>query len=456
MNYSLLSRSYDLRGIYGVDIDEDFFFRLGYAFVKVTEKKRIALGYDARLSSKALKDAFIRGASLAGAMIIDIGLCSSDMLSFATCHYDDVEAGGMITASHNPKEYNGFKSLAHSAEPYNLKKYGPVMVEIMQSLEIPAGEIVQNIEYRDVSDDWVNHIAQFVGDDVDFSWFTIVADGGNGSAGTFMQKLSEKFGFTMIPLFLEPDGNFPNHHPNPMLEKNRQDAKNALLEHQADVAFIFDGDADRIMLLDDVGGVVTSGIMSSVIVAELSEKYPNAGYIGNATISHIFRDTVEKLGGFYEREMVGHVYIREHMMKNPAIVYAWEHSAHNFFRDNYYMDSGIMAGMVFLAAVARQGKKISDVTREYRQYVTLEETNFEVPDPKWAIEQLADLYKHEDHDLFDGITVRYPDGSWWNFRPSSNEPLLRLNMEARTEERFDVLYGEIMEHIRTFWEASEN
>lgn len=169
MNYSLLSRSYDLRGIYGVDIDEDFYFRLGYAFATVTGKKRIALGYDARLSSPVLRDAFIRGASYAGAMIIDIGLCSSDMLSFATCHYSDIEAGGMITASHNPKEYNGFKSLAHSAEPYNLKKYGPTMVEIMQSLEVPTGEIVQNIEYRDVSDDWVNHIAQFVGDDVDFS-----------------------------------------------------------------------------------------------------------------------------------------------------------------------------------------------------------------------------------------------------------------------------------------------
>lgn len=197
-----------------------------------------------------------------------------------------------------------------------------------------------------------------------------------------MQKLSEKFGFTMVPLFLDPDGNFPNHHPNPMLEKNRQYAKNALLEHRAQVAFIFDGDADRIMLLDDMGEIVTSGIMSSVIAVELSKKYPKAGYIGNATISHIFRDTVEKLGGFYEREMVGHVYIRERMMKNPAIVYAGEHSAHNFFRDNYYMDSGIMAGMVFLAAVARQGKKISDITREYTQYITLEETNFEVPDPK--------------------------------------------------------------------------
>jgi len=456
MNYSLLSRSYDLRGIYGVDIDEDFFFRLGYAFVKVTEKKRIALGYDARLSSPILKSAFTRGASLAGATIIDLGLVSSDMLSFATCHYDDIEAGGMITASHNPKEYNGFKSLAHSAEPYNLKKYGPAMVEIMESLDIPDDDISENVEYRDVSDDWVNHIQSFVGTDVDFSQLTIVADGGNGSAGAFMEKLADKFGFKLVPLYLSPDGNFPNHHPNPMLEKNRNDAKNTLIDNQADAAFIFDGDADRIMILNDQANMITSGIMSSVIAEEVAKKYPKAGFIGNATISHIFRDTVEKIGGFYEREMVGHVYIREHMMKNPAVVYAGEHSAHYFFRDNYYMDSGIMAGMVFLAAIARRGKKISEVVPEYQTYMTLEETNFEVKDPKGSIAILAEKYKNEDHDLFDGITVRYADGSWWNFRPSSNEPLLRLNMEAKTQERFDALYAEIMEHIRTFGEASED
>lgn len=283
-----------------------------------------------------------------------------------------------------------------------------------------------------------------------------MADGGNGSAGAFMQKLSDKFGFKLVPLYLNPDGNFPNHHPNPMLEKNRQDAKNALFEHHADAAFIFDGDADRIMILDNQGNMITSGIMSSVVAEEVAKKYPKAGFIGNATISHIFRDTVEKLGGFYEREMVGHVYIREHMMKNPKIVYAGEHSAHYFFRDNYYMDSGIMAGMVFLAAIARRGKKISEVVSEYQNYVTLEETNFEVKDPRGSIAILAEIYKDEDHDLFDGITVRYTDGSWWNFRPSSNEPLLRLNMEARTRERFDELYEEIMEHIRKFGESSEN
>lgn len=456
MNYSILSRSYDLRGIYSIDIDDDFFYRLGYAFATVTGNKRIALGYDARLSSPVLKSAFTRGASLAGATIIDLGLVSSDMLSFATCHYDDIEAGVMITASHNPKEYNGMKSLNHAWEPYNLKKYGPEMVKIMESLDIADTHIPENVEYRDVSDDWVNHIQSFVGTDVDFSSLTIVADGGNGSAGAFMEKLADKFGFNLAPLYLTPDGNFPNHHPNPMLEKNRNDAKTALIENQADAAFIFDGDADRIMILDDQANMITSGIMSSVITAELAKKYPKAGFIGNATISHIFRDTVEKIGGFYEREMVGHVYIREHMMANPAIVYAGEHSAHYFFRDNYYMDSGIMAGMVFLAAIARRGKKISEVVPEYQDYITLEETNFEVKDPKGSIAILAEKYQDEDHDLFDGITVRYADGSWWNFRPSSNEPLLRLNMEARTRERFDELYTEIMEHIRTFGESSED
>ncbi len=210
------------------------------------------------------------------------------------------------------------------------------------------------VENRNVLEDWVDHILDFVGRDVDFTPYTIVADGGNGAAGAFMTRLAEKAGFRMIPLYLDPDGNFPNHHPNPMHEKNREDARQALLANQADAAFVFDGDADRVMILDDTGEVLTSGVISSVIATELSTKYPNVGYIGNATISHIFADTVESLGGYYEREMVGHVYIREHMMRDAGIVYAGEHSAHYFFRDNYYMDSGIMAAMVFMAALARK------------------------------------------------------------------------------------------------------
>lgn len=456
MDYSILSRSYDLRGIYGLDIDEDFFFKLWYAFAKVTQKSRIALWYDARLSSPSLKDAFTSGANLAWATIIDIWMCSSDMLSFATCHYDDIEAGVMITASHNPKEYNGMKSLNHGWEPYNLKKYGPEMVSIMNSLSHKQDDIETRIETKDILEDWVNHILHFTGSRIDFSKYRIVADGGNGVAWVFMHRLAQKAGFSLIPLYLEPDGNFPNHHPNPILAKNREEARQVILAGKADLWFCFDGDADRIMILDDRGSTLTSGIISSVIVKMLNEKYPKASYVWNTTVSHIFRDTVVEIGCTYEREMVGHVYIREHMMKDRNIVYAGEHSAHYFFRDNYYMDSGIMAWIVFLALIAESWKKISEVVREYEKYVTIEETNFEVSDPKWAIQKLAEIYKNEKYDLFDWITVEYSDGSWWNFRPSSNEPLLRLNMEARTQDRFDSLYTEIMEHIRWFGEASDN
>ena len=455
MDYSILSRSYDLRGIYRVDIDDDFYYRLGYAFAKVTGAARIVLGYDARLSSPTLKNAFTRWVSLAGSTIIDIWLCSSDMLSFATCHYDDIDAGVMITASHNPKEYNGMKSLAHTGEPYNLKKYGADMAKIMEDMAAEKWGMVEKIEQRNVLSDWITHIYTFL-TTKNFSQMKIVCDGWNGSAWAFVEALCAKWDIDLIPLFLTPDGEFPNHHPNPMLEKNREDAKQAILDQGAQLAFIFDGDADRVIVLDETWEQINSAILSAIIAESILTKEPSANFCGNAVASHNFRDFVEERWSRYVREMVGHVYIRETMMHDRSIAFAGEHSAHYFLRDNYFMDSWVVAGMIFLDLLVRSWQTASEFTAAYKRYITLEETNFEVRNPKAAIARLAEIYKSEKYDLFDGITVEYVDGSWWNFRPSSNEPLLRFNMEGKTQERFDALYAEIMVHIRSFGEASED
>lgn len=218
MSYaSLLSHSYDLRAIYPTEIDEDFFFRLGYAFAKYTGHTRIAVGYDARLSGASLAESFSRGVQYAGVTAIHLGLVSTDMTGFATCAYDDIESGAMITASHNPKEYNGVKLIAHSGEPYNLKEHGARIGALMDSLpEIPAEFETKKQETRDVHDSFVEHVLSFL-KEKNFEGMRVVVDAGNGVAGTFMEAIQEKAKFEMIPLYLEPDGNFPNHHPNPII-----------------------------------------------------------------------------------------------------------------------------------------------------------------------------------------------------------------------------------------------
>lgn len=449
MDYSILSRSYDLRGIYPIDINEDFYRRLGYAFVAHTKVKKLALWYDARLSSESLKNAFIEGALFHDIAVVDIGLCSSDMLSFATCYYPDIEVWVMITASHNPKEYNGMKSVWHTGEPINLKKEGTNITQIMSWIDFESLSSLWNVEKRSVNQDWIHHILSF-SETKNFSGLKVVCDAWNGAAWAFLSDLAEATGWDMIPLYLEPDGNFPNHHPSPIEAHNREDARLKLLEVGADIVLLFDGDADRCVILDNTGEMIISGIISVVIADSLLKKNPWKKICGNAVISKTLPDFVASKGSEYIKELVGHVYIKDRMAADQDIIYAGEHSSHYYLRDNWCQDSGIIAAIIFLDLLYQSGKKADEFTQEYKKYITLEETNFSVRDPKWAIAILSEQFKDFDMDLFDGITVRYDDGSWWNFRPSSNEPLLRLNMEALTQERFDSLYLEIRTIIDSF------
>lgn len=227
------------------------------------------------------------------------------MLGFATCRYDDIDAGFMVTASHNPKEYNGVKCLDHSGKPYNLKEHGTKLAAAMTHMPpVEALSLTEkNSELRDIRSDFAEHVLSFLLER-DFSALKVVVDAGNGAAGAFIETLQEKTRFELIPFFLEPDGNFPHHHPNPIIAKNREDARVKLLETHADIAFIFDGDADRIMLLDERGEVVSSGIIASIIAKQLLRVNPGSGFVGNAVVSHIFHDTVQEGGGTYYREKV--------------------------------------------------------------------------------------------------------------------------------------------------------
>lgn len=450
MNYSILSRSYDLRWVYPTEINEDFYNHLGYAFALWSKASRIALGHDARLSGKSLSEAFAQWANRAGATIIDIWFCSSDMLSFATCFSCDIEVGVMITASHNPKDQNGMKSVWHSGEPINLKHVGN---EIIALMNLDDGMVSHNthwgIELRDVTEDWTSRIMSFT-ETQDFSSLKIVADGGNWAAWAYMTKIAERAWFNMIPLFLEADGNFPNHHPNPMLRENREHAKNTILESNADLGLLFDGDADRVVILDSRWEMIVSWVICSVIAHALLEKHPWKTIAGNAVISHSLQASVEKYGWKYIRTRVDSVAIKAMMLSNPEIIFAWEHSTHYFFQSNWCTDSGIIAAFVFLDILLRSWLSLDELIAKYTQFVTLEEQNFIVRDRNEVIDTLSQLYAGESHDFLDWLTVSYDDGSWWNVRPASNDPVIRLNMEAKTQERYDELYLEIREQLAHF------
>ena len=449
MKYSILTRSYDLRWVYPTEINEWLYEAYWYGFVRYTESQTIALGYDARLSSPTLKEAIIRWANNAGAKVVDIWLCSSDMLSFSTCFYDDIDAGIMITASHNPKDQNGIKSMRHNGFPINLKNEWNDILVYMDEYDTMNHASQRNVEVRDVKNDWTDRILSF-SETKNFSSLKIVVDGGNWAAGSYIEAIAEKAWFQMIPLFIEPDGNFPNHHPNPMLPENREAARKKIIETGADIGLLFDGDADRVVVLDNRWNLVVSWVLCAVIAAALLEKSWGKSIGGNAVISHTLEDIVTELWGQYKRMRVDSVAIKTEMLKNPDIIFAWEHSTHYFFWSNWCTDSGIIASFVFLDIFLRSGLTLEALIAKYQRYITLEEENFIVADRNMAINTLRSIYSWENYDDFDGLTVRYDDKSWWNVRPASNDPVIRLNMEAVSRDRFNALYKEVTKHLKQF------
>ena len=437
-----LFKAYDIRGIYGTELTEEFAYEFGRAFVHMLGVKEVAVGFDARNSSPKLSSELSRGIMDMGAKVIDLGMVSSDMVYFATGQYQ-YEAGVMATASHNPGEYNGFKACFKDAVPIVFDSIRDFM---MSGKEIKNVDNFGTISSVNIYDDWVNFVLSFV--DIEyFPKMKVVIDAGNGVAGKFCTKLFEKLPMIdLVPLYFEPDGNFPNHPAYPIQPENLVDLKGRMEQENADLGIAFDGDADRVVLIDSHYEEISGTVMTAMIAEMMLKKDRSQTFVYNALVGQVVSEIISKYGATGHRVRVGHTFMKQ-AMKEFGASFGGEHSAHYYFAKNWNADSGIIAAMIVMELLGREGKLLSVKRKEYEKYVESGEINFKVEDIGVSIEKVKDTFKDLEHDILDGVTF-YGDGFWFNVRPSNTEPLLRLNVEGDTKEIVERVVGEVKGVLR--------
>ncbi len=380
-----------------------------------------------RLSSKELFAGLTAGIRETGTSVVDLGLITTDMLYFATGYYG-FGGGVMITASHNPSEWNGFKLSKKGAVAISKDTGLKDIEKIAFSGRFKKGKSLGKLIKKHIYPDWLKHIFSFI-DQKKLKPFKIVVDAGNGMAGKIMPLVSRQIPGEIIPLYFELDGSFPNHLPSPIEAKNLVDLQTKIKQTKASLGMAFDGDADRVFLVDDKAQVVSGTIMTAMVAKMLLKKKPAATILYNAICGRIVPQIVKKYGGYAKRVRVGHTFIKQYMREENAL-FAGEHSGHYYFKDNYYADSGIIAALVVLELISTEGKKLSEIRKEFDLYPSSGEINFVVSD----IQQITDAIKKEFKDAssideLDGVSVWYPN-YWFNVRASKTEPLMRLNVEA--------------------------
>jgi phosphomannomutase len=436
-------KAYDVRGVVPDELDVDTARRIGAAFASWSAAERIVIGRDCRLSSPELAAALAEGATAAGADVTDIGLASTDLLYFASGSLD--LPGIMLTASHNPPEYNGMKFCLAGARPVG---QDTGLAEIRASAAGPAPEPSASpgsVDHRDLLDAYVDHVLSFV--DVEaMRPLTVVIDTANGMGGLVAPAVLSRLPVTLHHLYPDLDGTFPNHPADPIDPANQVDLKREVLEHGADIGLAFDGDADRVFLVDERAEGVSGSLVTALVAKALLRTSPGAPVVYNLICSWTVPEVIREEGGRPVRTRVGHSFIKQVMAETGA-VFGGEHSGHYYFRDNYYADSGLIAAVLVLGEMSSSGKRLSDLLAPFRRYVASGEINSVVDDPTGRIEAIAERFAEGRQDRTDGLTVEFPD--WWaNVRASNTEPLLRLNVEARTQPLLEERTGELLALIR--------
>lgn len=460
-------KAYDIRGTYPDQIHADFGYEFGKAFVKILGVKNVAVGRDMRISSDEIFEAIKRGIMSQGADVVELGRVSTDMLYFATGKYG-YDAGIMITASHNPKQWNGIKACLKNAEPLSLENGMSEMRDLMLLGKIPELDTAGSESVRDVMDDWLTHVMSFVHVE-NIKPMKIVVDAGNGMAGRMITKLFERLPqLELVPLYFEEDGTFPNHPASPLEEENLVDIKGKMEQEEADLGMAFDGDADRVFLIDDHYETLTGTLMTAMVAKSLLQKDPNQTILYNAICGRIVPNTVAALGGVSKRVRVGHSLIKQDM-KTYHASFAGEHSGHYYFAQNWNADSGLIAAVIMLDLLGAEGKTLHHLRKAFETHKASGEINFKVENVPAVLERLKTTFANVDQNNLDGLTLNWDStssamkgdgignamnpsaasGSWWaNIRPSNTEPLLRLNIEATTDELLQQKIAEISQIIQ--------
>lgn len=428
-------KAYDIRGTYPDQIDEDLFTKIGLAAVKVLAAQTVVVGRDMRESSVPLTQALLKGLTQAGANVIDIGMSSTPMLYFATAFWK-ADAGVMVTASHNPAVYNGCKFCREEAIPVAYDTGISAIEKMIAAGSLSMSDHVGSVEERNIGSDYRAHLLKFA-DAIKPQ--TVAVDAGNGVMGAFLPKLFEKLPCELIPLYFEPDGNFPNHEANPLEPKNMADVVACVKDNAADLGVAYDGDGDRAMFADEKGEIIPADFVTAMLCSSMLEREAGATIIYDLRSSWVCKEEIERHGGTALMSRVGHSFIKQTMREHKAI-FAGELSGHFYFRDIYYTDNAEMAMLSVLTLLAKTGKKLSELVAPFRKYYASGEINFEVDDKEAKITAVRETFSEGATQVLDldGLSVIHED--WWcNVRPSNTEPVLRLNLEARTATKRDEM-----------------
>ena len=445
MDTTEVFKAYDIRGTYPDQIDERLARAVGSAFAAFTNSPSIVIARDMRPSGVALSAAFAEGARAVGVRVIDLGLASTDFLYFASGHLD--LPGAMFTASHNPAQYNGIKLTLAGAKPIGVESG---LAEIEASTNAfctnPASAELAPMERLDLMDEWVAHVHSFV-DVSSLRHINIVADTANGMGGFVAPRVFKGLPFDVEIIFEELDGTFPNHPADPLNPDNLVDLQRRVLETGADVGLAFDGDADRVFLVDELARPISGSTTTAMVAAVMLGRSPGSTILYNLICSKTVPEVIAERGGVGVRTRVGHSYIKQVMAETGAL-FGGEHSGHYYFRDNFRADSGIITAMVVLELMSTSNAPLSEIVRPFNRYSDSGEINTKDVSPAHSVERIAKRLGDAGValDRLDGLTADY--GSWWfNLRPSNTEPLLRLNVEAANDEECGARVREVVAMI---------